>query len=81
MRRKFLIKAMKHYITTDPEIMSGQPCIVGTRIPISRILHLLKQGYTVEAIHEEYDWVDLKTLKGAIDEAIAQFDVPAATHA
>jgi uncharacterized protein (DUF433 family) len=61
---------MKHYITSDPEIMGGQPCIVGTRIPISRILNLLKQGYTVEAIHDEYDWLNLKTLNGAIDEAI-----------
>jgi uncharacterized protein (DUF433 family) len=68
---------MKHYITSDPEIMNGQPYIVGTRIPISRILFLLKQGYTVDAIHEEYDWVDIAALNGAIDEAADTSQEPA----
>ncbi len=50
--------------------MSGQPVIAGTRVPISRILFLLKEGYTLEAIHEEYPHIPLVTLSGAIDEVI-----------
>ncbi len=39
-------------------------------VPISRILFLLKEGYTLEAIHEEYPHIPLETLSGAIDEVI-----------
>jgi uncharacterized protein (DUF433 family) len=62
---------MKKYIESKPNILGGTPVITGTRIPIARVLFLLKDGYTVEAIHEDYPYVDIKTLKGAIDEAIA----------
>ncbi len=40
------------------------------RVPIGRILFLLKDGYTLEAIREDYPHIDLKTLSGAVDEAI-----------
>ena len=59
---------MKHYITTDPEIMSGQPCIVGTRIPISRILFLISQGYSLKEVQEDYPHVPLKVLEGVFSE-------------
>jgi uncharacterized protein (DUF433 family) len=58
------------YIISDPKILSGMPVIKGTRIPIEVILHRLKEGYPLEAIHDMYHWVDMKTLEGAIDEAI-----------
>ncbi len=56
------------YITSAPEIMSGQPVVKGTRIPISRIIFLLKEGYPLEAIHDHYPWIDIKILESAIDE-------------
>ncbi len=62
---------MSKYITSTPGIMSGDPVIAGTRVPISRILFLLKEGYTLEAVHEDYPHIDMQTLEGAIDEAIA----------
>ncbi len=63
---------MKHYITTDPEIMSGQPCIVGTRIPIARVLFLIKQGYSLKDVHEEYPHVPLQVLEGVFAELAEQ---------
>ena len=48
--------------------MGGDPVIAGTRIPISRIIYLLSQGYSVKALHEDYPWVKMKVLKGVIDE-------------
>ncbi len=63
---------MKHYITTDPEIMSGQPCIVGTRIPIARVLYLITQGYSLKELHEEYPHVSEKVLKGVFAELAEQ---------
>ena len=62
---------MTKYISSTPGIMSGDPVIAGTRVPISRILFLLKEGYTLEAIHEEYPHIPLDILSGAIDEVIA----------
>jgi len=58
------------YITATPDILGGAPVIKGTRIPIEVILHRLKEGYPIEALHAMYEWVDIKTLEGAIDEVI-----------
>lgn len=60
---------MKHFITSDPDILGGKPVIAGTRIPIDQILFLLKEGYTVEAINEEYPQLTIGTITGAVDEA------------
>ncbi len=59
---------MRKYISSDPQILGGTPVIKGTRIPVSRLLFLLKDGYTVEAINQEYPQVDTKRIEGAIDE-------------
>ena len=42
--------------------------IAGTRIPVDQILFLLKEGYTVEAIHELYPHVNVKTITQTIIE-------------
>jgi len=62
----------KQYIVSDPNILAGMPVIVGSRVPIARILFLLKEGYTIEAIHEEFPHVLLETIEGAVNELIEQ---------
>lgn len=44
------------------------PVITGTRVPIARILSLLKEGYTLEEIHEQFDHISIATLEGALEE-------------
>jgi uncharacterized protein (DUF433 family) len=61
---------MKKYIISDLDIMGGTPVIKGTRIPVEVILHRLKEGNSIAAIHDMYSWVNIKTLKGAVEEAI-----------
>lgn len=61
-------------ITTNPEIMDGKPVIKGTRIPVGRIIHLLKDGYTIESIHEEYPYVSIKTIEKVVDEVAEMVD-------
>lgn len=61
---------MDRYITSDPNILGGKPVIKGTRIPVDQILLLLKDGFTVQAIHELYPHVKEKTIEGTIDEAV-----------
>ena len=60
---------MKQYIISDPNILGGRPVISGTRIPVDQILFLLKEGFTIEAINEEYPQLDKKTIAGTIDAA------------
>lgn len=59
---------MRKHIVSDPHILGGKPVITGTRIPIDQILFLLKDGFTIEAIHEQYPHVSVKTISSAIDE-------------
>lgn len=59
---------MRKYIVSNPDILGGKPVIKGTRIPIDQILFLLKDGFTIEAIHEQYPHVSIKTISSAIDE-------------
>lgn len=65
---------MKKYIVSDPKILGGMPVISGTRVPIARILFLLKEGYTVELIQENFPHVPLKTIRGAVDEVIKEYN-------
>src|SRR5712692_6637636 len=58
------------YIHSDLNILGGTPVVTGTRVPIGRILFLLKDGYTLEAIHEDYPHIAIPTLSKAVDEAI-----------
>lgn len=61
-------RIMKKYITSDYKILSGAPIVTGTRVPIARILYLLKDGYTLEQISEQYPHVGFEKLRGAINE-------------
>lgn len=42
------------YISIDPEVRFGKPCIKGTRIAISDILKWLASGMTQEEILHDY---------------------------
>ena len=42
------------YISIDPEIRFGKPCIKGTRISVSDILGWLAAGMTYEEIMEDF---------------------------
>lgn len=61
---------MGKYIISAPAILSGMPVIKGTRVPIARILSLLKEGYTLEEIQEQFNHISLQTLEGALEEAV-----------
>lgn len=64
----------KKYISQNPEIMGGKPVITGTRIPLSRIIFLLEDGYTLESIQMEYPHVNIDKIKGAIEELRQNLD-------
>jgi uncharacterized protein (DUF433 family) len=61
---------MAKYIISDPQVMGGEPVIKGTRVPVEVILYLLKDGFPLEVIQDDYPQIPLETLSGAVDEAI-----------
>ncbi len=50
-------------ITINPEVMSGQPCIRGLRIPVSFILRLLASGKTVHQILDDYPELEKEDIR------------------
>ena len=46
-----MVLATRHrYIVTDPDILSGEPIIEGTRTPVRAIVELWRQGLLAEEI-------------------------------
>lgn len=45
---------LKKRITTNPQILSGKPCIKGTRISVAFILYLLAGGNNEDDIVKHY---------------------------
>ena len=44
-------------VTTDPRIMSGEPCFAGTRVPVRALLDYIEGGETLDAFLEQYPTV------------------------
>ncbi len=56
-------------ITTDPEVMGGQPCIRGLRIPVSVIIKLIASGKKNEEILEDYPELEEEDIKQSLEYA------------
>lgn len=59
---------MSKNITCDPKILNGTPVVSGTRIPVSKIIFLLKDGFTLEAINNEYPHISVAKLDDVMEE-------------
>jgi uncharacterized protein (DUF433 family) len=59
------------YLSTDAEVMGGELVIKGTRTPIVVLLSYLKDGHSLQDIHEMFSWISLKNLRGGIEESIS----------
>lgn len=53
-------------IIIDPEILAGKPIIKGTRISVEFILELLANGWTDEAIMENYPQLKKEDIQAAL---------------
>lgn len=45
-------------ITVDPDVMTGKPCIRGLRVTVGMILGNLGAGVSIEALLEEYPYLE-----------------------
>lgn len=48
------MKELASYLSIDPEIRFGKPCITGTRIAVSDILQWLASGMDINEILQDY---------------------------
>lgn len=53
-------------ITADPAVLSGKPCIKGTRIPVHIILDLLAADENIEGIIRAYPNLSREDIKACI---------------
>ena len=59
------------YIEQDPKILSGKPCLRGTRISVESIIEDMGDGASVEEILEAYPFLRAEQVRAALAFAAA----------
>jgi len=54
------------YISIDPEIRSGKPCIKGTRITVGDILQWLASGMSIPEILDDFPLLKEEHIRAAL---------------
>ena len=57
------------HIFINPEIRSGKPCLIGTRITISDVLTYLASGMSISEIIEDFPQLDNEKIVAALSFA------------
>jgi uncharacterized protein (DUF433 family) len=45
---------LEHVMSIDPEVLGGEPCFNGTRVPLETVVDNLAAGYSGEEILDNY---------------------------
>lgn len=56
----------REHISVDPEIHHGEPCIKGTRIPVSMIVGSVADGMSFNAILDAYPQLKQESIQAAL---------------
>jgi uncharacterized protein (DUF433 family) len=54
------------HISVDPEIHHGEPCVTGTRIPVSMIVGSIAKSMSVDEIVNQYPQLDEESIQAAL---------------
>lgn len=60
---------LEEIVHSDPEIVSGEPVFVGTRVPVRNLLDYLEGGESIEAFLEDFPSVSREQAVGFLEEA------------
>ncbi|MBS1717289.1 MAG: DUF433 domain-containing protein [Armatimonadetes bacterium] len=47
-------QGLEHVMSIDPEILGGEPCFNGTRVPLESVVDNLGAGYSIEEILSDF---------------------------
>lgn len=53
-------------VASSPEVLHGQVCIKGTRVPVSVVLDNVAAGLTAEAIVQSYPSLSVEDVRAAV---------------
>ena len=56
----------REHISVDPEIHHGEPCIKGTRIPVSMIVGSVADGMSFDVIMDAYPQLKKESIQAAL---------------
>lgn len=56
-------KRFEDYVTSDPEILGGEPVLVGTRLRLETVLKCFEDEATPEEVFEWYPGASLEVLR------------------
>lgn len=54
------------YLSANPNILNGKPCIKGSRISVSLVLEWLASGASLQEIHKTYPHLSMESLEEAV---------------
>ena len=57
------------WISTDPDILHGKPCIKGTRVPVYLIVSLVAEGTSIDEILQDYPSLTKESISAALSYA------------
>jgi len=60
---------LKHIVHSDPEIVSGTPVFVGTRVPAKALLDYLAGGETIDEFLDDFPGVSREQAIAFLEEA------------
>ena len=56
-------------ITADPKVMTGIPCIRGTRVTVANVVRQIAAGRTPDEIFRDYPYLTLASIRAALEFA------------
>ena len=56
-------------IVVDPEVMTGTPCFLGTRVPFKNLIDYLEGGHTLDEFLRQFPSVTREMAVQALEEA------------
>ncbi len=56
-------------VRTDSDVMGGEPCFAGTRVPVRAMLDYLEGGDSLDYFLEQYPTVSRRQAIGFLEEA------------
>ncbi|MBW7896127.1 MAG: DUF433 domain-containing protein [Opitutaceae bacterium] len=57
------------HIVADPKVMTGMPCIRGTRVTVANVVRQIAAGRTPADICRDYPYLSMESIRAALEFA------------